>query len=99
MTKYWCWCDYYYDRFEEAIEYLEMLVHDHPDHIRAQSQLATCYMQANRTNLAKATFDLVLQIEPMDPVTLQNYGKYYVLYSELPPIRPHLGPEMVSWLE
>lgn len=64
------------DRFEEAIDYMKMLVADDPDHLRAQSQLATCYMQTNRTELAKKTFDLALQLDPMDPVTLQNYGTW-----------------------
>lgn len=32
-------------------------------------------MQSNRTALAKETFDLVLQLDPNNTMTLQNYGK------------------------
>lgn len=64
------------ERWGESIAYLRELVESYPDYVRGWSQLATCYMQYNKTALAKETFDLVLQLDPNDTMTLQNYGKY-----------------------
>lgn len=63
------------NRYEESIRYLKELVENYPDHVGGWSQLATCYMQSNKTTLAKETFDLALGLNPNDTMTLQNYGK------------------------